>query len=190
MMVPDVVAALRRTPMRSYDELAAGSPTAPEQVPGMFAWWQRPGALPGVPGVRHPEASLELLYVGAAPREVGSRGHLRKSLARMHRGPIGTSTFRFHLSAFLWKHREWKPFWTDRAVLSDDDLADLAAWQREHLVVQWVALPDPWAVGHEVVAAMRPPLVPGADSDNGFSATTLIAAREELRSAAGDRRPT
>ena len=36
---------------------------------GVYAWWQTPGALPGVQATEHPHEPLELLYVGIAPDE-------------------------------------------------------------------------------------------------------------------------
>lgn len=116
----------------------------------MYAWWQTSGALPGVPAEPHPSESLELLYVGIA-------SNLRKRLAKHHRGAIGSSTLRLTLTALLWE-RGWRPTWTDRPKISNENLDALAAWQREHLRVQWVAFPEPGAVERDIVEAMRPPL--------------------------------
>ncbi len=63
-----------------------------------YAWWQTPGALPGVPGTAHPSAELELLYVGIAPKDAVSKSNLRKRLATHHRAAIGSYTFRLDLT--------------------------------------------------------------------------------------------
>jgi hypothetical protein len=130
LTIAEIVAALQATPMRAYDDVASRSLTAPGKVSGFYAWWQTPGALPGVPGTPHPAAPLELLYVGIAPQDATSKSNLRKRLTNHYRSAIGSSTFRLDLTAFLWQPRGWVPYWTDRPKLSDEHIAELAAWQR------------------------------------------------------------
>ena len=88
-------------------------------------------------GTPHPEdPGFELLYVGTAPQDGTSKGDLRKRLDNHHRAAIGSSTFRLDLTAFLWQIEGWRPGWTDRPKLPDDDIAALAKWQRKYLHVQ------------------------------------------------------
>lgn len=153
-----LIKALRAGPMHVYDDLAARSRSAPPEVPGFYAWWQTPGALPGVPGSPHPSAPFELLYVGIAPRDGRSKSNLRKRLSNHHRAAIGSSTFRLDLAAFLWEEMGWAPEWTDRPVLSKEELNELGNWQREYLRVQWIEVQAPWLIEAEVVREMGPPL--------------------------------
>src|SRR5687768_16348197 len=134
----DVVARLTAAPMRFYDDMAPRSPKEPPTSAGFYAWWQLPGALPGVPGTPHPTEALELLYVGIAPKDASSTQNLKKRLAKHHRAAIGSSTFRLDLAAFLWVDMSWKPFWTDRPALPPEQLGELGLWQGEHLCVQWL----------------------------------------------------
>lgn len=176
----EVVDALQALPMRTFGALASRAPDAPPTGPGFYAWWQTPGALPGITATRHPSAELELLYVGIGPQGAASRSNLRKRLAKHHRGAIGSSTFRFTLTAFLWEREGWKPYWTDRPILAANDLACLSRWQREHLSVQWFSIPEPWLIESEVIRMLRPPL--NRDHNHHHPAyTTVGAAREVLR---------
>ncbi len=179
-----IVAALQAQPFRSYDDLAAGSLIAPRKTHGLYAWWQATGALPGVPGTPHPtDITVELLYVGTAPKDATSKSNLRKRLGNHHRAAIGSSTFRLDLTAFLWQAKGWQPGWTDRPKLSDADLAALAIWQRHHLQVQWIECPRPWAFEAAVVNAMRPPLNCEHNADHAFYGA-VGDARDALRAAA------
>ncbi|MGE4427104.1 MAG: GIY-YIG nuclease family protein [Solirubrobacteraceae bacterium] len=179
-----VIEALQRLPLHPYDDVAPRA-EGPPPAGGLYAWWQTAGALPGVPGLRpHTgDPGWELLYVGIAPRGPSSRGTLRRRLASHHGASIGRSTFRMTLTALLWKREDWSPSWTDRPTLAPQDLAALAAWQREHLAVQWVEHPQPWAVEREVIEAMCPPL--NRDHNRGHPAHTAVGlARATLRQAA------
>lgn len=187
MTTAQIADLLQVTPMRTYDDLASRSPTAPAKAPGFYAWWQTPGALPGVPGTPHPSAPLELLYVGIAPRDATSKSNLRKRLANHHRSAIGSSTFRLDLAAFLWEQRGWAPYWTDRPKLSDEHMADLAAWQRVHLSVQWVEVPQPWLFEAGVVRELRSPLNRDHNSSHSFY-PHVGQARDRLRNVARCRR--
>lgn len=153
-----VATALAALPMHAFDDLAVRSCRLPPEVHGFYAWWQTPGALPGVTATPHARADLELLYVGIAPANATSASHLRGRLAKHHRGAIGSSTLRFTLTALLWQGEGWEPTKASRPQLDDRDLAGLQRWQREHLSVQWVAIPDPWVLERAVIQDMRPPL--------------------------------
>lgn len=177
-----LIAALQSAPMHAYDELAARSVAPPPTAPGIYAWWQRPGALPGVPGTPHPIADLELLYVGIAPARASSAGNLRKRLRIHHGAAIGSSTFRRSLAAFLWEPMGWSPEFTDRPVLSARDLAALSEWQRENTVVQWVVVEAPWVPEPEIVQAMRPPLNQDHNEAHPFYAE-VGSARKRLGDA-------
>jgi hypothetical protein len=180
----EIVAALQNLTFRSYDDLAARSSTAPPQHHGLYAWWQSAGALPGFHGTPHPEDSgFELLYVGTAPKDATSKSNLRRRLGNHHRAAIGSSTFRLDLTAFLWQVQGWRPGWTDRPKLPDDDIAALAEWQRKHLHVQWVEVPKPWDAEKAVVHTMHPPL--NRDHNQHHPAYGRVAdARDGLRRAA------
>lgn len=184
MEVEPVIAALQAVPMRFFDDLATRSPTAPPKgSAGFYAWWQCPDALPGVPGTPHRSEPLELLYVGIAPVDARSRRSLRERLSNHHRSAIGSSTFRLVLTSFLWEREGWELTYTDRANLSDRDLVALSVWQRDHLHVQWVEVPEPWRMEAAVIAAMRPPLNRDHNSLHPFYDDVGVA-RDRLRAAA------
>ncbi len=157
---------------------------APPVAHGLYAWWQNAGALPGVSGAPHPaDPGFELLYVGTAPNKATSKSNVRKRLGNHHRAAIGSSTFRFDLTAFLWEVKGWRPGWTDRPKLTDDDIAALADWQRNYLHVQWVEFPEPWVAEKAVVHAMHPSL--NRDHNQHHPAYTTVGdARDALRVAA------
>ena len=93
----DVTAALRSEPV-SLEQVPVELPAAP----GLYAWWGRFGALPGISGPRHPEAALQLLYVGIAPNGAASRATLRSRVVGDHiRRTTGSSTLRRLLEALL-----------------------------------------------------------------------------------------
>lgn len=182
--IDQVIAALTAQPFHSYADVAARSPTAAPKAHGLYAWWQTPGALPGVPGTPHPtDAAFELLYVGTAPKDAISKSNLRKRLGNHHRSAIGSSTFRLDLAAFLWEREGWQPCWTDRPKLPDADLAELGLWQSAHLRVQRVERSQPWDIEKRVVHAMRPPL--NRDHNDYHPAYSVVGdARDTIRAAA------
>lgn len=59
----------------------------------------------------------------------------------------------------------------------------LSVWQRDHLHVQWVEVPEPWRVEAAVIAAMRPPLNRDHNSLHPFYDDVGVA-RDRLRAAA------
>ncbi len=183
MVADEVIAELSAPPFGRYDDLAARSPAPPPVTHGLYAWWQVSGALPGVPGVAHLTEPVELLYVGTAPRDAKSKSHLRKRLGNHHRAAIGSSTFRFDLTAFLWEREGWQPCWTDRPELPESDVTALADWQRRHLHVRWVECVAPWGLERDVVHAMRPPLNRDHNQCHPFY-RAVGNAREVLRDTA------
>jgi hypothetical protein len=52
--------------------------------PGLYAWWSRPGALPGITGPRPPDGEHELVYVGLARSGPSSRVTLRSRVVGNH----------------------------------------------------------------------------------------------------------
>jgi hypothetical protein len=180
MAFPDgaaVVPALRALP-RPLPEVSGpaddgGAPTEP----GLYAWWSVPGSVPGITGPRHPEADLELLYVGIAPSRATSRATLRSRLLGNHAsGNTGSSTLRRSLAALLTESQGYRTRWTSRTVLLPEDEQRLTAWMREHLSVAWAVHPAPWEVEAAVIEALRPPL---NQADN--SAHPLYAVVREAR---------
>ncbi|MCZ2826691.1 MULTISPECIES: GIY-YIG nuclease family protein [unclassified Modestobacter] len=149
-----VVAALRSLPV-SLDEARAGVPAAP----GVYAWWGRFGALPGISGPRHEVAGLQLLYVGIAPNGAASKATLRSRVVGDHiRGTTGSSTLRRSLAALLSEQQGWQSRWTTRPVLVNADELRLSEWMGEKLRLTWAEHSEPWTVEAEVIAELEPPL--------------------------------
>ncbi|MCZ2849127.1 GIY-YIG nuclease family protein [Modestobacter sp. VKM Ac-2978] len=150
----DVVAALRALPV-PLAEAAASVPA----VPGLYAWWGRFGALPGISGPRHEAADLQLLYVGTAPNGVASQATLRSRVVGDHiRGTTGSSTLRRSLAALLSEQQAWRSRWTTRPVLVNADELRLSAWMGEKLQLTWAEHPEPWTVEAQLIAELEPPL--------------------------------
>jgi hypothetical protein len=107
---------------------------------------------------RHAHEPYGLLYVGIAPDTERSRSSLRKRIRQHSDAAVGSSTFRYGLAALLCDRAGWRPVWTDRPKLADDDLAALGQWQRTHLRVSWIVAEQPWLLEPTVVRLMRPPM--------------------------------
>ncbi|MCZ2817927.1 GIY-YIG nuclease family protein [Modestobacter sp. VKM Ac-2984] len=149
-----VVAALRSLPV-SLDEARTGVPSAP----GVYAWWGRFGALPGISGPRHDAADLQLLYVGIAPNGAESKATLRSRVVGDHiRGTTGSSTLRRSLAALLSEQQGWQSRWTTRPVLVNADELRLSEWMGENLRLTWAEHPEPWTVEAQLIAELEPPL--------------------------------
>ncbi|NIH68227.1 GIY-YIG nuclease family protein [Modestobacter marinus] len=150
----DLAAALCSEPLtldRASDQVPA--------APGLYAWWGRFGALPGISGPRHPAADLQLLYVGIAPNGATSRATLRSRVVGDHiRGTTGSSTLRRSLAALLSEQQGWRSRWTTRPVLVNADELRLSAWMGEALALTWAEHPQPWTVEAQVIAELEPPL--------------------------------
>lgn len=89
------------------------------------------------------------------------------------------------ITALIWKHKRWKPEWTDRPYLNETDLKALGKWQKAHLRVQWCEVADPRAPGLEgkVVGLLKPPFNREHNEHHPYYAT-MGTARSELRVAA------
>ncbi|SOC50292.1 hypothetical protein SAMN05660748_3038 [Blastococcus aggregatus] len=135
--------------------------------PGLYAWWSRPGALPGVAGPRHPDGEHELLYVGLARSGPSSGATLRSRVVGNHiRGTTGQSTLRRSLASLLHEGEGWRSTFTDRPLLVPDDELRLNAWMQEHLALSWVVHEQPWTVEAEVIGKLAPPLNQSANSSH------------------------
>jgi hypothetical protein len=71
----------------------------------------------------------------------------------------------------------WQPVMTDRPLLTRDDNRALTKWQHEQLRLTWRTHPEPWAVEHEVIAQLQPPLNLAGNSAHPFAATVSAARR-------------
>ncbi|MGY5884927.1 GIY-YIG nuclease family protein [Modestobacter lacusdianchii] len=150
----DVTAALHSEPV-SLEQVQLELPAAL----GVHAWWGRFGALPGISGPRHPDAALQLLYVGIAPNGAASRATLRSRVVGDHiRGTTGSSTLRRSLAALLSEQQGWRSRWTTRPVLVNADELRLSEWMGEKLRLTWAEHPEPWTVEAPVIAELEPPL--------------------------------
>lgn len=150
----DVVAALCSTPVP-----VPGAPDAVPAAPGLYAWWGRFGALPGISGPRHPTLPLQLLHVGIAPTGSTSPATLRsKVVGDQIRGTTGSSPLLRTFAALLAEHEGWSSRWTTRPVLVNRDEVALSGWMAQTLQVSWAEHATPWTVEADVIAELEPPL--------------------------------
>lgn len=132
---------------------------------GLYAWWRRSAVdLPGVPAAE-PRSSDDaplvegLLYVGISPDKASSGARLRSRLRQHLQGRIGSSTVRRTLAALLRDELGLRPGWAGKhPTMSPDEEARLSAWQDEHLLVGWVAHPEPWLIEGAVIDRFGPPM--------------------------------
>ncbi|MCZ2813826.1 hypothetical protein O2W15_20535 [Modestobacter sp. VKM Ac-2979] len=177
-----VVAALRSLPV-SLDEARAGVPAEP----GVYAWWGRFGALPGISGPRHEAADLQLLYVGIAPNGAASKATLRSRVVGDHiRGTTGSSTLRRSLAALLSEQQGWQSRWTTRPVLVNRDELALSEWMAEKLRLTWAEHPKPWTVEVAVITELEPPLNQADNAAHPLYSYVLDARRRWRDAARGD----
>ncbi|NEK57041.1 GIY-YIG nuclease family protein [Geodermatophilus sabuli] len=135
--------------------------------PGLYAWWSRPGALPGITGPLHLRGEHELLYVGLARSGPSSRATLRSRVVGNHiRGTTGQSTLRRSLASLLFEQEGWRSRFTDRPLLVPDDELRLNEWMQQHLVLTWAMHEQPWTVEAQVIADLAPPLNQSANSSH------------------------
>jgi len=145
--------------LRSLPVPLSEARTAVPAKPGLYAWWGRFGALPGISGPRHPTVDLQLFYVGIAPNGTASKSTLRSRMVGDHiRGTTGSSTLRRSLAALLSEQQGWQSRWTTRPVLVNRDELALSEWMGEKLQLTWTEHPEPWTVEAEVIAELEPPL--------------------------------
>lgn len=180
--VDDVVAALCSTPL-PVPEAAEAIPKAP----GLYAWWGRFGALPGISGPKHPTAPVQLLYIGIAPNGPTSAATLRSRVVGNHiRGTTGQSTLRRSLAALLVEQQGWHSRWTTRPVLVNRDELALSDWMAQTLHLTWAEHPEPWTVEADVIAELEPPLNQAENRSHPmhqFVAEARKRWREEARAA-------
>lgn len=135
--------------------------------PGLYAWWSKPGALPGIEGSRHPSGEYELVYVGIARSRPTSRATLRSRVVGNHiRGTTGQSTLRRSLASLLHEGEGWRSRFTDRPLLVPEDEQRLTRWMDEHLRLSWAVHEEPWTVEAQAIAALTPPLNQSANSSH------------------------
>jgi len=150
---------------------------------GIYAWWLAiANALPEVPATPHPSEQVGLLYVGIGPASARSKRTLRARF-RDHTNDTGRSTFRRVLASLLYEQEGWRPYWTDRPLLTKVDNDALTNWQVANLCVQWFRTPEPWTVEAAVIRAMRPPLNRTHNQAHPFY-ERVGAARQRFREAA------
>ncbi|CAB4933327.1 MAG: GIY-YIG nuclease family protein [Actinobacteria bacterium] len=161
--------------------------TAVPSVPGIYAWWGRFGALPGISGPRHPTAPVQLLYVGIAPSGATSAATLRSRVVGDHiRGTTGSSTLRRSLAALLTEQQGWHSRWTTRPVLVNKDELALSDWMAQTLHVSWAEHAEPWTVESDVIAELGPPLNQSENKSHplhGFVADARRRWREAAKAA-------
>ncbi|WP_131801534.1 GIY-YIG nuclease family protein [Klenkia brasiliensis] len=165
-------------------------PEVPDAIPkaaGLYAWWGRFGALPGVSGPRHPTAPVQLLYVGIAPNGPTSAATLRSRVVGDHiRGTTGSSTLRRSLAALLVEQQGWRSRWTTRPVLLNRDELALSEWMAATLHVSWAEHQEPWSVEADVIVELEPPLNQAENRSHPMHAVVAAARkrwREEARAA-------
>lgn len=181
--VATIVAGLTHSRLWSIgDGLTSSIP----REPGVYAWWEVPGAIPRVPAPPHPVDPFALLYVGIAPRDSVSKALLRSRLWRQHiGGNVAASTFRFGLAALLWKSEGWTPRRSaaGKYRLDSGDNSALSGWQREHLRLAWFVVAEPWLYEDQIVRVMQPPMNRAHNHDHSFY-KRMGDAREGFRQAA------
>lgn len=152
--------------------------------PGLYAWWSRPGALPGINGRVHPDGEHELLYVGLARSAATSRATLRSRVVGNHiRGRTGQSTLRRALASLLFDQEGWRSTFTDRPLLVPEDEQRLNEWMQTHLALSWAVHQQPWTVEVDVIAQLTPPLNQSANASHPQYAY-VREARRRWREAA------
>src|SRR4051812_22592295 len=86
-------------------------------------------------------------------------------------------TFRLTLPSLLFERMAWLPVMTDRPLLTREDNRALTEWQHEHLRLTWATHPEPWAIEHEVIAKLQPPLHLAGNRAHPLAATISAARR-------------
>lgn len=177
LAVPVATEVARRQPEEG------GLPT----VPGFYAWWVTPGALPTVPRHPHPAAGtdLDLLYVGIAPRSASSQQTVRSRVLHNHLGgTTGSSTFRLSLAALLMDTERFTPVARGKKfVLVPEENRRLTEWQLVNLAITWCEASEPWNIEGALIDELNPPLNVAENASHPFHAT-IRAARQRFRDAA------
>lgn len=139
-----------------------------------------------MPHVPHPsEPELGLFYVGISPRDAASRATVRSRVIGQHLGGnIGSSTFRYVLSALLRDTLSLRPLKRGtKLALEPADSDRLWQWQRHHLRLTWCSYARPWEIESDVISVMHPPLNSAGNATHPFF-PYVRRARAALREAA------
>jgi hypothetical protein len=158
-------------------------PRAVEHVAesGMYAWWDRKGALLSFYLSDFPPVDEQLpLYVGIATTSLAARG------AGMHLSTTRMSTLRRNLCALLVDELELAAYiqLKPRAkfTLAEPAESRLTSWIEEHLELTWAVHVQPAQVEAQVVGSLLPPF-----NDKWAHAGPywrhMAAARTRLRTA-------
>lgn len=153
---------------------------------GIYAWWTTRGTIPEVPERLHPrDETLQLFYIGIAPKDSKSSARLKSRIVGNHLGGnTGSSTFRFALAALLMDTLGFTPHLTKtKYVLPNSQNQALSAWQRQHLKLTWVEHDQPWLIEEGIIVALGPPLNLAGNASHPFH-STLSEARARFREAA------
>lgn len=156
----------------------------PEQ-PGIYAWWAKSAAIPGVPRNPHPdEKDFDLFYVGIAPRERSSATLQSRVLGNHISGNTGSSTFRYVLAALLVDTLDLHPYARGKKfLLPQSENTMLNDWQRDHLAISWVQHERPWDLEDDIIQILKPPLNSKGNASHEFF-PTVKAARASFREKA------
>ena len=153
----------------------------PPRVHGIYAWWMKPGAVPGLSGLIHPaDRGAELLYIGIASRASSSlyarlNTHLTKTSRR--------STMRLSLASLLADQQGWTAsVVSGRPALNPDFEAHLTKFIHKALLVSWIQHPKPNAIEEQLIQRLQPPLNLDGNSTHR-SYAYVKAARATFRGA-------
>jgi hypothetical protein len=161
-------------------------PRAVEKVtePGVYAWWDRKGALLSFYPSDFPPVDEQLpLYVGIATTSLAARG------AGMHLSTTRMSTLRRNLCALLvdelelTHYVELKP--RAKFALAEPAESRLTSWIEEHLELTWAAHVQPAQVEARVVGSLLPPFN-DKWAHGGPYWPHMAAARVRLRTAVAE----
>lgn len=147
---------------------------------GLYAWWSRPGMLPGISGTRlTTNGNLELIYLGICPDKASGGRTMRDRLLRDHSRRTRKSTLRRGLASFLWEQEGWDLAVTadGRPTLDRRSEAELTTWMRARLYLTWVGDPRPWEKEADAIATLLPPL--NCDMNREHPLYPLVTSRRD-----------
>jgi hypothetical protein len=161
----------------------------PSPVPaarGLYAWFFD-NVPPKVPlkGVTAYQG-LRLLYVGIAPRRIGSKATLRSRMRQHFASNAAGSPLRLTLGCLLAEelgihlHRAGT---THRLTFGKEGEESLSEWMDRNALVCWIEHPKPWKVEQQILEALRPPLNIEENAAHPFC-RPLSALRSEMRKKA------
>src|SRR4030095_6461328 len=182
----DAIRALRdETKLQDAASVLKSSSPVPK-VAGLYAWFFRE-IPPSVPindcVVRD---CLPLLYVGIAPKRIGSKATLRSRIRQHYTSNAAGSTLRLTLGCLLSDRldiRLRRVGKKDRLTFGPEGEKKLSDWMATNALTCWVENLHPWDVEGEVIAALRPPLNVEGNAAHPFC-VTLSALRSQMKKAA------